>query len=94
MYIPITVAPLFTLIPYALANGCHVYSDSIGCSTVLGDGSFSDAITDFCTNHLKDPGTGQELTLPIGIGTSWPGNLYSLPIYTDEWQNQVMFWGM
>lgn len=91
MYLPI-LGLLSLLIPYTSANGCHQGKDSIGCPTVLSNDVFTDAIAQFCNNHFIIPNQ-PPLTLPINVGTSWPGLFYSLPIYEDNWGTQVEFWG-
>ena len=91
MYLPI-LALLSLFVPYTFANGCHQGKDNIGCPTVLSNDVFTDAIAQFCNNHFILPNQ-PPLTLPINVGTSWPGLVYSLPIYEDNWGTQVEFWG-
>lgn len=83
MHFPMVIAYLFLLVPYALANGCHEYSDSIGCPTLVHEYEIKNMINNFCTNHLKTPISGENLTQNITVGYSWPGQVFSLPTYTD-----------
>ncbi len=91
MYLPI-LALFYLLLPCTSANGCHQSNDNIGCPTVLNTDVFTTAISDFCTNHFQVP-SGAPQTVSINVGTSWPGLVYSLPIYEDHWGTQVEFWG-
>ena len=91
MYLPF-LSILYLLVPCAFANGCYQGKDNIGCPTVVSSDVFTTAIADFCNAHFLVPNSAPQ-TVPINVGNSWPGLVYSLPVYTDHWGTQVSLWG-
>ncbi|KAF6229813.1 hypothetical protein HO173_011243 [Letharia columbiana] len=90
MYFPI-LALIYLLIPCTFANGCHQGKDNIGCPTAIGTDVFTTAIADFCNNHFLVPNS-LPTTVSINVGNSWPGLIYSLTIYEDEFGTDVSLW--
>lgn len=84
----LTSLSIFILFPFlARADGCHDGKDDIGCPTLWDIATFSTAINNFCTWHAQP----SPLTIPVG--TSWPGKVYSLPMYDDIYGTPTELWG-